>query len=102
MAFKMKGHELPGPNQRKEAPTKWINFVIQGIAAIASAAKKHKEEKKAKREEAAEAMKKGTEGTDSTSTSTEGSTTAVPDATESKTFKADMTGVGKKSNKKLK
>ena len=59
MAFKMKGHELPGPNQRKEAPTKWINLVISGISAIASAAKKNREKTQALRDKATAAKKEG-------------------------------------------
>jgi len=61
MAYKMKGHELPGPNQRKEAPTKFISLIIGGISAIAAAAKKNKEKNAAKRQEARDAMKQGTE-----------------------------------------
>ena len=59
MSFKMKGHELPGPNQRKGAPTKWINFVISGISALASAAKKNKEKTKGLKDQAAAEKKAG-------------------------------------------
>lgn len=62
MAFKMKGHELPGPHQRKGAPTKFIGLIAMGINAIASAAKKNREKTKALREQAKESMKSGVEG----------------------------------------
>ena len=64
MAFKMKGHELPGPNQRKQAPTKWINFLISGISAIAGAAKKKKEADKKRIADANEKVKESTSGGD--------------------------------------
>ena len=89
MAFKMKGHELPGPNQRKEAPTKFINLVISGISAIAGAAKKNKEKTEALRQKAKDSMKSGVDGAASGGD--------VPDATKSTEFKADMEGLGKKS-----
>ena len=81
MAYKMKGHELPGPNQRKEAPTKFISLIVGGISAIAGAAKKNKERKAAARQKAADSMKQGADGA---------STSGVPDATKSTEFKADM------------
>ena len=87
MAYKMKGHELPGPNQRKEAPTKWINLVVSGISAIAGAAKKNKAKTDALRQKAKDAMKQGADsGGD-----------GAPEATKSTEFKADMEGLGKKS-----
>lgn len=30
MKFKMKGHTLPGPSQRKESPTKILSFIEHG------------------------------------------------------------------------
>ena len=81
MAYKMKGHELPGPNQRKEAPTKWINLVISGISAIAGAAKKNKERQAAAKQKATDSLKQGADGA---------SAGGVPDATKSTEFKADM------------
>tara|TARA_R110000744_G_scaffold343646_1_gene448858 strand:- start:112 stop:474 length:363 start_codon:yes stop_codon:yes gene_type:complete len=62
MAFKMKGHELPGPNQRKASPTKFIGLVISGISAIASAAKKNKEKNAMAKQQARDAMQSGASG----------------------------------------
>ena len=59
MAFKMKGHELPGPNQRKKSPAKIISLIIGGISAIAAAAKKNKEKTKALRDQATAEKKAG-------------------------------------------
>jgi hypothetical protein len=97
MAFKMKGHELPGPNQRKEAPTKWINFVIQGISAIAGAAKKNKEKTDALRQKAKDSMKSGADAAGGGEGGSAGvpDATKIPDATKSKEFKADMAGIKK-------
>jgi hypothetical protein len=93
MAFKMKGHELPGPHQRKDAPTKWINLVISGISAIAGAAKKNKEKTDALRAKAKDAMAGGVDAA-----AGGGTTTGKPDTkpTKTKAFKADMENLGKK------
>tara|TARA_R110002012_G_scaffold4314_1_gene19909 strand:+ start:901 stop:1122 length:222 start_codon:yes stop_codon:yes gene_type:complete len=48
MAYKMKGHELPGPNQRKGSPAKWVGLVISGLSALASASAASKEKKEAR------------------------------------------------------
>ena len=87
MAYKMKGHELPGPHQRKEAPTKWINFVISGISAIANAAKKNKAKTDALRQKAKDSMKQGSDGASGGGVP---DATKVPDANKSTEFKADM------------
>jgi len=78
----MKGHELPGPNQRKESPAKFINFIISGISAIAGAAKKNKERQAAARQKATDSLKQGADGASAGG--------GVPDATKSTEFKADM------------
>tara|TARA_Y100001963_G_scaffold28370_1_gene38590 strand:- start:13 stop:315 length:303 start_codon:yes stop_codon:yes gene_type:complete len=64
MAFKMKGNPFQRnyPDYIKPAPTKWINFVIQGISAIANASKKDKERREQKLAEAKAAMEGGTAG----------------------------------------
>ena len=62
MAFKMKGHELPGPNQRKGSPTKFIGLVMSGISAIASAAKANKEKNAMAKQQARDAMQSGVSG----------------------------------------
>tara|TARA_R110002012_G_scaffold33956_1_gene98786 strand:+ start:196 stop:483 length:288 start_codon:yes stop_codon:yes gene_type:complete len=89
MAYKMKGSPFQRnfPNDiKKPAPTKWINFVIQGISAIASAAKKDKEQRKAATDKALEASKaKGDTG----GKIGEGpKPTEVADATKVEKFKA--------------
>ena len=86
MAYKMKGHELPGPNQRKEAPTKFISLIVGGISAIAGAAKKNKE-RDALRQKAKDSMKQGADGA---STGGVPDATKVPQAAKSTEFKADM------------
>ena len=40
MAFKMKGHELPGPNQRKGSPVKWVQFALLAASMLGSAVSK--------------------------------------------------------------
>lgn len=34
MAYKMKGHELPGPNQRKATPSKFMGAELGGLDSI--------------------------------------------------------------------
>jgi len=64
--FKMKGHELPGPNQRKDSPVKELGtlatiglsalaggIVSGGSSAIAAGSKKRKAKKAAAQEKAA-------------------------------------------------
>ena len=101
MAFKMKGHELPGPNQKK-SPTKWIGLVISGISAIASAAKADKERKAAARKKASDAMKDST-AADSTTGKQDpnkiADSSSIADSSKidkADGFKANMSGVSKK------
>ena len=93
MAYKMKGSPFQRnfPNDiKKPAPTKWINFVIQGISAIASAAKKDKEQRKAATDKALEASKaKGEVQDEEAAKAGEGpKPTEVADATKVEKFKA--------------
>ena len=85
MAYKMKGHELPGPNQRKGSPTKYIQLILGGLSAIAGAAKKNREKTKALRKQAKDSMKQGAEGGGGIPDATK-----IPDANKMETFKADM------------
>jgi len=49
MAYKMKGHTLPGINQKK-SPSKWVQFIPMAISAVSAMSKK-KEESPAKNKE---------------------------------------------------
>ena len=44
MAYKMKGHELPGPNQRKGSPAKWVQAAM-ALAPVAAEMLKSKNKK---------------------------------------------------------
>jgi hypothetical protein len=99
MAFKMKGHELPGPHQRKGAPTKFISLIIGGISAIASAAKKNREKTEAARQKARDAVSEGVSSAKET-TSGKSFGSQAPQASASQAgqaksegFKADLKGV---------